>query len=228
MGRREEKRAQTKEQILSAAAWLIAEKGYDNTTLDDVTERANVSRGTFYYNFAAKEDLVVELSLSSLSSSIESALAMSSKGAASEQALERLLLDAAEFGERFPELAKVFFALKINELAPFEDFQTRTGEQAKPARFQFHRAIQELVRNAQKNGQIRSDLAPDDLSGMIIAVFLQALESWNATECSTSLVEKVHVRIHAMLEGLAIGCYGNRESCAEKQRESNNKQSLAP
>ena len=62
MGRREDKRELTRQQMLDAARRvLFIERGYENTSLEDISEKANVSKGTFYYHFESKEDLVVHL-----------------------------------------------------------------------------------------------------------------------------------------------------------------------
>ena len=58
LGRRERKRLQTREAIASAALELFSERGFHDTTIADITERADVSRRTFFSYFPAKEDVV--------------------------------------------------------------------------------------------------------------------------------------------------------------------------
>ncbi len=45
------------EQILGAAATVIARLGYDKTSMSDIADEAGVSRGTVYLYFKGKEDL---------------------------------------------------------------------------------------------------------------------------------------------------------------------------
>ena len=47
----------TKDQIVEAAASLLATKGYDATSLDDVAAAAGITKGTVYYHFDSKEAL---------------------------------------------------------------------------------------------------------------------------------------------------------------------------
>jgi len=47
----------TRKRILSAAARLFALKGYHDTKLEEVLERAQVSTGAFFHHFSGKEDL---------------------------------------------------------------------------------------------------------------------------------------------------------------------------
>jgi AcrR family transcriptional regulator len=58
---REETREQTTQRLLDAAAKVIARKGLDATSVEDIAEAAGYSRGAFYSNFSAKEDLFIEL-----------------------------------------------------------------------------------------------------------------------------------------------------------------------
>jgi AcrR family transcriptional regulator len=51
------KRARTRRALISAAAAVIGEKGYDRTTLEEVAQRAGMSRGAIYGNFKDKEEL---------------------------------------------------------------------------------------------------------------------------------------------------------------------------
>ncbi|WP_440708901.1 TetR/AcrR family transcriptional regulator [Herbiconiux sp. YIM B11900] len=59
MGLRERKRAQTSEAIHVAAAELVLERGLEATTIDAVSERADVSPRTFFNYFSSKEDAVL-------------------------------------------------------------------------------------------------------------------------------------------------------------------------
>ena len=55
---RERKRALTREAILAAAERLFEERGYDNVTVAEIADAANVSVKTLFVYFRSKEDLV--------------------------------------------------------------------------------------------------------------------------------------------------------------------------
>lgn len=50
-----------KEELLQAASEVISEKGYRNASIQDMIERADVARGTFYHYFKSKRDIFLEL-----------------------------------------------------------------------------------------------------------------------------------------------------------------------
>jgi AcrR family transcriptional regulator len=56
-----ERREDTREQVLAAAARVFAKHGFHATSLESVAEEAGFSRGAVYYNFADKDELFLEL-----------------------------------------------------------------------------------------------------------------------------------------------------------------------
>ncbi|OWY58559.1 hypothetical protein B7486_79320, partial [cyanobacterium TDX16] len=51
MGRRERKKAQTRQALIDAAWELFDERGYAETTIEDITDRVDVSSRTFFRYF---------------------------------------------------------------------------------------------------------------------------------------------------------------------------------
>ena len=60
MTRRQQLAQQTKNQILQTALQLFHEHGFDGTTVENITDRAGVAKGTFYTYFSTKSDIIVE------------------------------------------------------------------------------------------------------------------------------------------------------------------------
>jgi AcrR family transcriptional regulator len=61
VGRRDRRRERTRNQLTSAAQTLIAAKGVAGLRIADITEAADVGRGSFYNYFDSKEDLVAAI-----------------------------------------------------------------------------------------------------------------------------------------------------------------------
>ena len=57
MSRRDEQRAEAREKILTAAAACFAEKGYAGCSVQDIAERAGVSKGALYVYYSSKEEI---------------------------------------------------------------------------------------------------------------------------------------------------------------------------
>lgn len=64
--RREREKEERRHSILQAAREVFLEKGFFRATMDDVAERAEVSKGTLYLYFESKETLLAHLLLEGL------------------------------------------------------------------------------------------------------------------------------------------------------------------
>lgn len=58
-GRRDRKRRETRVRIAEAAMALFGERGFNAVTIDEIAERADISKPTFFNYFPAKEDVVL-------------------------------------------------------------------------------------------------------------------------------------------------------------------------
>ncbi|QUT05084.1 TetR family transcriptional regulator [Sphingobium phenoxybenzoativorans] len=60
-GLRARKQRETRQRITDAGICLFLEKGYDETTIDDVAASAGISRRTFFHYFKSKDDILLSL-----------------------------------------------------------------------------------------------------------------------------------------------------------------------
>ena len=64
LSRKERERQHRRQEILSAALQLFAEKGFHNVSMHEIAKAAEFGTGTLYHFFPSKEDLFFELLLS--------------------------------------------------------------------------------------------------------------------------------------------------------------------
>src|SRR5215469_11344871 len=58
---KERQRQEREELILQAAEEMLAEKGYYETSMDEIAVRVGIAKGTVYLHFPRKEDLVMAI-----------------------------------------------------------------------------------------------------------------------------------------------------------------------
>ena len=58
MGRRERRAAETRLRLFRCALRLFAERGFPNVTVEEITEAADVGKGTFFNYFQSKDHVL--------------------------------------------------------------------------------------------------------------------------------------------------------------------------
>ena len=61
LDRRGRRRAETRDRIIRAALGLFSERGVATTTVEDITNEADVGKGTFFNYFPSKEHILAHL-----------------------------------------------------------------------------------------------------------------------------------------------------------------------
>jgi AcrR family transcriptional regulator len=91
-GLRERKKKQTRETIVRVALELFAERGYDETTLAEIADAADVSPRTIFSYFDSKEEILFCEESSSLED-VKAALETRPEGTTTVDAIRNLLAD---------------------------------------------------------------------------------------------------------------------------------------
>src|SRR6201993_4432714 len=72
--RRTRRSAETRERLFHAAMRIFAEKGFAEATVEDITNAADVGKGTFFNYFPSKEHILIafsDMQLSKLQSTVD-------------------------------------------------------------------------------------------------------------------------------------------------------------
>ena len=177
MGRREEKREATRQEILNAAADLFRAKGYEATSVDDIVLAANLAKGTFYYHFQKKDDLVLAMQESQLKEAAGIAREALANGESPRKVLFTYLAKAAKWTEDNSELARAIFRHKFEKMQN----QCPAGEEHGPPpsiKAYFFDLLIEIIEKAQKVGELRSDMKAAEIAQVVVPVVMSARMSW--------------------------------------------------
>lgn len=169
--RRDRKRAETRERIFRAAMQLFAERGFLDTTVEDITEAADVGKGTFFNYFPSKEHVLGvlhEIQLSKVAEAREAAVAGAQPV---REILHHFMRRITEEPGRTQQLARglivtMFSSEYIREM--FVKTLKRGG-----------RLLAEVLERGQERGEIRRDLTADDLVRVFQQNVLGTLVHWS-------------------------------------------------
>lgn len=154
----------TRAAIRDSANELFLSKGVDETTVDEICDRAGVSKGTFYLYFHRKEDLLLEYGLQRLRRVREMVPELIGQGSF-RNAIEAIV-DEVVRGKGWGR-----------EVAGRAIIEMGTSAERLPIQAP-HKLIQPLIEVAQARGEIRKDIPVDALAHFVLRSILGALRDW--------------------------------------------------
>lgn len=155
-GRRERKRSETRERIFRAAMKLFAERGFFSTTVEDITEAADVGKGTFFNYFPSKEGVFAVLHEIQLGKVREVRAAARAGKLPLQDLMHQFMLRIVEEPGRSQMLARSLLATVFSS-EPVRDLVVETMSEARGI-------LADVLRLGQERGEIRSDLNPQDMA----------------------------------------------------------------
>lgn len=190
-GRRERRRAETQQRIMSAALDLFSTRGYRETTVEDITEAADVGKGTFFNYFPTKDAVLLAIFDSLRQHFME--LEARAPNIANVPASLR------EFAHRFlntmvrsPKIIRNVFGLALTDPVMGARFETLFR--------QARQAIIALLEHGQKIGQVRTDI-PAAVLGRTCQQFIFGTEIVWSFSSGESLLDWVDVSLELFWNG---------------------------
>ncbi|MFD6876488.1 MULTISPECIES: TetR family transcriptional regulator [unclassified Streptomyces] len=164
------KRRLVSNELTEAALRLLALKGFDVVTIDEIATTAGVSKRTFFRYFASKEDVVVQF-LADMGAGIAAELAARPPGERPSEALRHAVSVPLGACGDHPDRALPVVRLILRTPALRARFLERQAEWR-------DNLAAELARRLELD--VESDLYPRLAAGMAMTAFDTALHRWSA------------------------------------------------
>lgn len=183
MTNRQARAIETRKKIVQAAKTLIAEKGFDDTSIDDIVGVAGVSIGSFYTYFKRKEDVVEELNKTDFYRLAEIVNGMKDK-----DILDRLRYYCEHFLGDIEETGIEICRQWIrNNLSP--NNMLLGGEEITKYRYDY-RAMQSILQEAVKREELKAELPVDEFALYFNAQIYGLMIAWCMTDGEVKGAEK--------------------------------------
>jgi AcrR family transcriptional regulator len=162
---RSDEQLETRARIIAAAYKVLGEKGYDATTLKEISREADAAPGLIHYYFGGKDQLLVEV-LKTMSDRYTETTGELSRNVTSDQFMAAALYQPFARTREEPEWYRLryeLFSLGLHNalLAPgVRDLLTGGRE-----------AIAKAVLQAQRSSGAASSTDPSTLASLLLAVF---------------------------------------------------------
>ena len=178
----------TKRRLYDAAMELIGERGFTDASVDEIVERAGVAKGTVYYHFAGKAELVEALIADRMRPLVESFR----KAAADNADDPAGAIDAIVRAEmEFLLEHKSFSKLLLTEM--WREDRVWRGTLVK-FRGELMTVIREVIQQGVAGGMFRDDVDPDFGASALFGMTATVALDWLAFEPEKPL-QDVHDQI---------------------------------
>jgi AcrR family transcriptional regulator len=192
---RVEKGMQTRQAIFDTAIALFAKKGYDKVTIDDICEKVGVTKGAFYNHFKSKDQIILEEFMRMDEHYVKVAQDISGL----ESSEEKLRVFNHEAVKLMADLGVTIMKVVYHsQIAP----NMRRPYLMDSKRF-LYKITNQLIKEAQASGEIRSDLSSEEMAVMLINCFRGQIYHWCLTNGAFDLVDTCDRLFDLLLVGLA-------------------------
>lgn len=167
--RRERKKTEYRERIVTAAFKLFDRRGFDATSVADIMAEADLGTGTFYNYFKSKEDVVgflLQARLETLRREIAALVESPAAGVTKVRSLFQIV--GSSFADE--QQARVVILLLQGKKLP------DTGISGHAA--VFSDLVRELVARAQAAGEFRQDIAAGKITSFLLGVLMYTVRQY--------------------------------------------------
>ena len=196
--------ANTKARLAESAWKLFYEKGYENTTIEDIVDDSGTSKGSFYHYFKGKDDLLGTLSM---------------LFDAKYEELKSVMDPASDAVEKLIFLNHELFTMIDNSISLdllsrlFSSQLTTRGEKSLLDRNRtYFKLLWKIIKEGQEKGELRTDLSVNEIVDSY-AMFERALMyDWCLCNGKYALARYSYQMMPMFLEGFRADRKNNRKN----------------
>lgn len=192
--RRQRRSAELRERIFRAALDLFARKGFAETTVEDITNAADVGKGTFFNYFPSKDHILLafgEMQLGKLQTAVEEA---QNSAEPVGTFLKVLRTRMTEEPARNPAIVRAILQAHLSS-APVREVMGKNHARAQALLTRF-------IELGQNRGEIRKDFPATELAFVFRQTVFGTLLLWSLFGDAT-LPDRIDTALRVLWTGLA-------------------------
>jgi AcrR family transcriptional regulator len=190
---------ETRARLVEAARDIWSDSGFETSTVDEICERAGVAKGTFYFYFRRKDDLLLELAAdvaSRAAEAVDHLAADATTKAAAEEVVQ--LLAASSSRTPRPLLARIMAELA----ARGAEWDAVRGD-----RPDLPSGLHRILERGQRRGEIGPGWDLGELAALLTLLVLQGITAW-ASGADEPLQDILVRRVDVFLSGASSAAPG--------------------
>ena len=196
-GRRARKRVHTLDLLAATGFRLFDKLGYDNVTMEQIADAADVSKGTLYNHFPVKEAVLAHWIHRQLEADLESLRPEIAKLEGFSEKLRALLTASQAWCESHRGYLPYYLRYRFLELAA-PAFGRRTATDNGMVQ-----EVSALIAAAQDGNELRTDFSADHLATLFNHMYLGALMRWLMVD-GLSLKDEFFAIVTIFVDGASL------------------------
>ena len=170
-GRRQRRAAETRMRLFRCALKLLAERGFQNVTVEDITEAADVGKGTFFNYFESKDHVLGVMAEIQVGKMKEALLVGGNGNQPIHSVLRHLFQRLSEEPGRSPSLARALISSFLASESVRSIFVGKLHDGLK--------MIAEVIAVGQERGEIDPRLEKDKVAPQLLQAVLGTVLLWS-------------------------------------------------
>jgi AcrR family transcriptional regulator len=198
------------ESLLAVAVAVFNERGYDGTSMEDLSRRLGISKSSIYYHVDSKEDLLALALDRALDGLFRLAEEVKASGEPAIVRLEQLVRGSVRvLADRLPYVTLLLRARG----------NTSTEREALARRREFDQIVADLVAEAERDGDIRPDVDPAITARLLFGTVNSMVEWYRPGLRAISAADLADAVCAVAFDGLRIRRAEQPTTQPEQQRE---------
>jgi TetR/AcrR family transcriptional regulator, cholesterol catabolism regulator len=183
-----------KDKLTEHSINLFEKKGFKETSIQDIVDSIGVTKGTFYYYFSSKEELLMDIHLGYINYLLEKQSKILNENKSCKEKLFDIVYMLIRNIKINGSAAKIFFR-------EMKNLNEERLALIVPKRDEFRMNIEKLLKDGKVNGEFRSDLNAHIVTFGILGASNWSYQWFNPEGASTDR-EVAEIFVQMILEGI--------------------------
>lgn len=198
LSRREANKERCRKEILKASRRLFQEKGYENTMIEEVAEKANISKATLYNYFPSKDSLLMG-TIEEVTNIFQEHVKTSLQDAENSldkirRAMAYLIADSIPF-------------LSVSRRILWLDANEESIMYAKSSGVK--RIFESMIEEAKEEGLLKKEIATKTIGNLLMGIYLSSQFQWSNMESMTQ--QECENKVYEIFDLTMAGCRTEKE-----------------
>lgn len=201
INKKQEQRQASIEKLLACALNLFVKVGYRATTVDQIVADAGVTKGTLYFYFKTKDEVMLRL-LEEAEAYVVNPIAdnLQAAGPKASDKLAGFINSQSKLGLTKPQHVLLLILMSIE----FAGTGTQIEQCVKAIYSRMYKQLEELICQGQREGTFRTDLDAKTLTSIVIAGHDGVLVEWYRRNNELGGKELARTLRGVLLSGLLV------------------------